>query len=182
MNGSISFTLAEPDLVAGYRFVSRCPRKTWFMLVTCSVVTCMIAVFILSSTQVPPNIRSFGQIPLWFVAAGWVVQGAIHVLMNSPLWRSRFKILIGQYDVSWNETHVIQASPLGTVQCPWSRIQRWKQDDHFVVLYTSGWWYCLLPKRAMSQETLNALIQILIDTVGAQQGTQADAGTLRGAQ
>lgn len=175
----IHVQLEESDFLQGSKLGTRWSVKRWiFVAFIPSALYLGMGLFLMFSPATSHGYGSLGLFILLLVPAGWIL-GALTRLLYFPyrarkMFRAR-KRISRPYTLSWDETGLTVDNEHGHMLMPWGDFEKWLQDEHVLLLFTSRILYMNIPKRTFaSSDQLADFTAYLVKKVNPRPATPAE--------
>lgn len=158
---AVEYRISEQDYVEAQRLARRTTRKQRIFNAV------LVAVLVISFTFNPIDIR---------VAVLGIVGGGLIALIGVKLlfpWLARrqyreYPEIAQLTSIDLLNDGLAFAAPSGQGKLPWTRVQKWRENDGFVLIYVSAKLHHVVPKRLAQQGfDVDAMTRALREHVGA---------------
>ena len=172
----ITLQLDQSDFMGGSLFASRWTMNGWFVAASAVILSALGTFMLLVGSQ--PYSHALGSALIGIVVGG-VAGGAINRYFVLPRrLRSRLterKAIHRRFTLAWSEEGLAVESENGHVRVPWGDFFRTKENENFILLYTSRTRYLILPKRCFTEPgQLASFLELLRKRVGVRPGNPAN--------
>lgn len=178
----ITFQLSEDDFLNGSLLAIRWERKTWLITATAVLLLLALGTYILLPSS-SPDIPAYG----WSLIGGTVGSFVVVVLTRYVFLpirlKSRFaerKALYTESTLSWSQEGLTIENVNGHGLVPWSQFIKTRENDRFILLYTSQAKYLIFPKRFFADTgQLRSFVDLVHERIGVRLGGRVDAPTAK---
>ncbi len=171
----ITISLSKDDYLEGSLFAARWTRKRWLIVGLMAAVYLGLGAFMVF--YAPRELFVLGCTLIGAVVGG--IGGSIisHYIFLPRRLRSRFaerKALHRKSTLSWDEKGLTLESENGHSLIPWPDFFKFRENEHFILLYASRVIYLLVPKRFFTEPgQLNDLLGHVRSRIGVHPAVDA---------
>ena len=145
-NVEVEYTLTEDEYVKANRLFTKPTKKSFLIYVavtTISIIVALVSDILLIQLIVIGGLigGSLGHVIVRYLYAPWVTR---------KQYRS-YKAIQEPVSVSKQSDGIYFKSDVGEAKIEWSRINKWRENDIFVLIYQAPQVYHILPKRKGSE-------------------------------
>jgi hypothetical protein len=178
----ITFRLSEDDFLNGSLLAIRWERKTWLITAATVVLLLALGTFMLLPNS-SPDIPAYG----WSLIGG-TVGSCVGVALTRYLFfpirlKSRFaerKALHIESTLSRSQEGLTIENVKGHGLVPWSQFIKTRENEIFVLLYTSQAKYLIFPKRFFADPgQLGSFVDLVHERIGVRLHNRVDDPTAK---
>ncbi|WP_188792662.1 YcxB family protein [Dyella nitratireducens] len=168
---SITIQLTEDDYLQGLLFAAQRTRARWFFIGIMAVVC--LGAGLLIVFYAPRDLFVLGWALIGAVVGGFIGRMVSRYIFLPKKLKERFaeqKALHRTRKLSWDDKGVTFESENGHVLIPWPDFFKFRENEIFVLLYTSRVIFLIVPKRFFKEsEQLNDFMMLVHSSIGIQQ-------------